>query len=380
MKYSFYIDESGNTGTDWINNEQPYFVYGGWLVCDAQAGELKQYLSNFFSKTQATELKAKKLFKQKKGILIFNNIFKEMCYKYRAFPIFCFVDKKFMIAGKIVETFFDGAYNPRINWYLTTPVELKKALAVCISENDEILIEFSKIIKNCTASIDDMKKINQKLIKIFEKQNHIMVADTLRDLKEENFLKMIDEFESVTKGKNGKNNITLTGTTLVKLLNSAESICRIFNGQAVIVHDKLRGYNDVFLEIEKIFLKKDNPVSFGTEKKHIFSNFPHVDSITTVDSKSEILVQAADLLCGFVSKVFKSFLIEEELSEKALEILYHLIKLYYKFIEMDIMIWDYHCTYEFEPKLCNAINSQKIHNQFDYHKLVDEDFINAIKS
>ncbi|MDG5854385.1 DUF3800 domain-containing protein [Clostridium beijerinckii] len=379
MTYSFYIDESGNTGTDWINGEQPYFVYGGWLVCDAQADKLKQYLNNFLSTTQAKELKSKNLFKQKKGMLIFNNIFKEMCYKYRAFPIFCFADKKFMIAAKIVETFFDGAYNPKMNWYLTTPVELKKALAACISEDDGILMEFSKVIKNCTASIDDMKQINNKLVKIFEKQNHIMVADALRDLKEENFVKMIDEFESITEGKTRKNTLTLTMPTLVILLNSAESICRIYDDQATVVHDKLRGYKDVFFKIEKIFLKKDNPVSFGTEEKHIFSNFPHIDSLTTVDSKSDILVQAADLLCGFVSKVFSSFLMEEKLPEEALEILYHLTMLHDKFIGMGIKIWDYHCKYEFESKLFNVIDSSKTHNEFDYHNLVDEDFINAIK-
>lgn len=25
-----FFDESGNTGTNWTNKEQPYFVYGGW--------------------------------------------------------------------------------------------------------------------------------------------------------------------------------------------------------------------------------------------------------------------------------------------------------------------------------------------------------------
>lgn len=30
--YILFVDESGNSGTDWINNSSPFCVQGGWLV------------------------------------------------------------------------------------------------------------------------------------------------------------------------------------------------------------------------------------------------------------------------------------------------------------------------------------------------------------
>ena len=29
---ALYFDESGNTGTNYLDVRQPYFVYGGWLI------------------------------------------------------------------------------------------------------------------------------------------------------------------------------------------------------------------------------------------------------------------------------------------------------------------------------------------------------------
>lgn len=28
----FFFDESGNTGTNWLDQKQPYYIYGGWML------------------------------------------------------------------------------------------------------------------------------------------------------------------------------------------------------------------------------------------------------------------------------------------------------------------------------------------------------------
>lgn len=167
MDAIFYIDESGNTGTDWLNNEQPYFVYGGWLIMNKNKREVEKYLKSILSKQQGPELKSKNIFKKKNGTKIFFEIFNTMVQKFYAIPFFGITEKRFMVAAKIVETFFDCEYNPAVNTYLTHPVELKKALASCIYTNNTIIELFAPLIKDCSLSLEKMKEINSELITLF---------------------------------------------------------------------------------------------------------------------------------------------------------------------------------------------------------------------
>lgn len=128
MNASFYIDESGNTGTNWDDKTQPYFVYGGWLVPDDRKEEAVNYLNGILASIQGSELKAKSFLKGKSGTYRFYNLFKKLVIEFGFLPFFGVTDKKFMIAAKIVETFFDCDYNPNVNDYLSRPVELKKLL------------------------------------------------------------------------------------------------------------------------------------------------------------------------------------------------------------------------------------------------------------
>jgi len=166
MEATFFIDESGNTGTDWLNNDQPFFTYGGWLIPNQKREMVETFLYDYISMEQASELKSKYVFRRTGGLELFSNIYNRLIYEFSAVPFFKVVDKKFMVAAKMVETFFDCEYNPFVNAYLTHPVELKKALANCIYnyENKKVLNSFSTLIKNGTHSTDAMKIINQELI------------------------------------------------------------------------------------------------------------------------------------------------------------------------------------------------------------------------
>ncbi len=61
-----YFDESGNTGSNWLDKQQPYFVYGGWLLKDDKKEKATELLKECFSNSKATELKAKIIWDKKK--------------------------------------------------------------------------------------------------------------------------------------------------------------------------------------------------------------------------------------------------------------------------------------------------------------------------
>ncbi|WP_412137665.1 DUF3800 domain-containing protein [Lentilactobacillus parabuchneri] len=56
---NYYIDESGNTGSNLLDENQPYFVYGGWIMDDNYKGKIDKYISNL--EFEADELHYKKM-------------------------------------------------------------------------------------------------------------------------------------------------------------------------------------------------------------------------------------------------------------------------------------------------------------------------------
>lgn len=378
MNATFYIDESGNTGTDWLNKEQPFFIYGGWLILDNNIKDLNTYLSNFINKEQSTELKSNKVFKRLDGYKVFNAIFDTFINDFKAIPIFIVIDKEYMVAAKIVETFFDCEYNPKINTYLTHPVKLKKALADCIVNSKDILIKFSSLLKNGTIDVQHLRDISIDLYNAFENANHPQVASTLIDLSDENLMKMIKEFETITDGGKMKNRITLTPSTLIEMLKNVEMISNTFKFKVNVVHDRLRGYSEVFDEIENIFFTEEDPFIYSNSDKIWLSNFPHIKSIIEQDSKNIPLIQASDLLCGFISKIFKKMNLMNELNDIEKDKMEQLILLGEVFNKMGLPLWDYKTSYSFEKKIIHSIDPEADDNFTDFNEVIKRDFNNAM--
>ncbi|KUP23765.1 DUF3800 domain-containing protein [Paenibacillus sp. DMB5] len=374
MNASFYIDESGNTGTNWDDKTQPYFVYGGWLVPDDRKEEAVNYLNGILASIQGSELKAKSFLKGKSGTYRFYNLFKKLVIEFGFLPFFGVTDKKFMIAAKIVETFFDCDYNPNVNDYLSRPVELKKALAVCIFQDEQVMQNFSTLIKNGTVTIDLMKKINEQLIQIFQDQNQEKVADTLKSLSDENLSKMIKEFEVLTSNGTRMRHIALTGTMLIELLKNIEFYSAMQKSYVSVYHDNLRNYDDVFNDLRSKFLHKAVPSIFGTDSKPFLSNFPHIDSLMLLNSKDEILIQAADLLCGFVSKTFQEIATKKRIDDNSIIVFQFLAHLYDMFNDVGIKLWNLYGEYQFLTDFLSAIFQNAEFSSEDHLSIIDAEF------
>ena len=378
MDVTFFVDESGNTGTDWLNKDQPFFVYGGWLIPNENIDNVNIYLNEFIKKEQSGELKSNKILKRNDGLKIFDEIFNTLLYDFSALPVFAVVDKEFMVSAKIVETFFDYAYNPNVNTYLTHPVELKKALANCILTSKGILTKFSELIKNGTIDVEHLREVSLELVTLFENEGHLQVADSLRNLSDENLLSMIDEFETVTDTGKMKNRITLTQTVLLEMIKNVEIISNNRNFKVNIIHDKLRGYSEVFNEIEAVFFKEEQPYIYRNEDKIWLSRFPHIQSIIEKDSKNVPVIQVADMLCGFISKSFQTMNSMKNLNKLEKDILRKLVFLREEFLSESVFIWNWYTPYNFERKFILSNNPKAKVYVTDHNKIIQDDFVNAI--
>lgn len=378
MDTTFFVDESGNTGTDWLNIDQPFFVYGGWLIPNENIDNVNIYLSEFIMKEQSGELKSNKILKRNDGLKLFDEIFNSLLCDFSALPVFAVVDKEFMVSAKIVETFFDYAYNPSVNTYLTHPVELKKALANCILTSKGILTKFSELIKNGTIDVEHLRVVSLELVTLFENEGHLQVADALRNLSDENLLSMIDEFETVTDTGKMKNRITLTQTMLLEMIKNIEIISNNRDFKVNIIHDKLRGYSEVFNEIEAIFFKEEQPYIYQNADKIWLSRFPHIQSIIEKDSKNVPVIQAADMLCGFISKSFQTMNSMKNLNKLEKDILRKLVILREEFFSESVFLWNWYTPYNFERKFILSNNPKAKVYVTDHNKIIQDDFVNAI--
>lgn len=324
-----YFDESGNTGSNWLDEQQPYFVYGGWLVKEDKKASAIKLLAECFYDSKATELKSKIIWNRKKDKLI--EFINRMVDEVAAIPCFGIVDKKYMIAAKIIETFFDCEYNPYVNGYLTGRSELKKALADSLSKNDTIIKEFAELIKQGTIGIEQLRLIKQEIQEHFEKIS-VPVAEVINKLSDDSLIKMISEFEDITKNGTEKKWISLVVPILFERISCLDSLCSIKHERGEIYVDQLSGFNDVF-----------NELNFIISNKGIYKN---LTQISMCDSKVEPLIQAADLLSGFISRSFIE-IDKVSSSDRINEIWKKLIAIRDSFSNYGIVVWNFYANEDF---------------------------------
>lgn len=372
MSWNFYCDESGNTGTDWMNSSQPYFVYGGWLIKENKENRIRPELYKLLSGFQEIDIKSKNVFKRSVGLKIFNNI-NDLMLNHEAFPIFVISDKRFMVAAKIVETFFDPEYNDSINNFMTYPIELKRSLATLISTDTMILEDFTELIRNGTILLEKYKKIQNQLYSLFVSHNQMEVANTIKILEDRNLLKMIDEFESYSEFGKLKNKMTLTIPTLSMLLQIVELFASIDDDIVHVYHDEIRGYNNQIELLKKIFFKVKTPRIFLGENNFILSNYPHINDIKFIKSEDEIFIQMSDLLCGFVYRVFQK--VNKKVRLNDIEI--NLLKGFFV-LHDTLHTWDYCAPNSFIQHFMEVILNKDL-DDYDYNSNISTEFPKVIK-
>lgn len=353
-----YFDESGNTGTNYLDSRQPYFVYGGWLIKAEKTDEICKRIRQIFSRSKATELKAKNVTYDK-----MKELFHAMIFECGALPVFGVADKKYMVAAKITETFFDHEYNPNVNGYLTFKTELKKALADSISCNDNLLIEFSKIIHDGTMELETMREIKEMLANHFQKEKLLDVQKTIIELSDSNLQEMIEEFEVISRKGTEKKWLTLVEPILIDRILSIDQYSQMVGTDVKLYVDELSGFRDVFKELSEIL-----------DKRTIIKN---VKFIKQCQSDENLLIQAADMLCGFINRTF----INKELSmkdETVNEIWQDFIFIGNELEKIGIKIWDYYAHSEFEYEILYLAGYTGEKMKSDCKKTIERDFSLAI--
>ncbi len=113
--HALYCDETGSTGSRFLDPAQPTFGEGGWFVAHEYRQRAVDAVVQIESshRPRATELKGADLVKTRRG----QALMREVCEAVGAaggVPYIYVVEKRYAVGSKIVETFFDPVYNPAI--------------------------------------------------------------------------------------------------------------------------------------------------------------------------------------------------------------------------------------------------------------------------
>ncbi len=298
-----YCDESGNSGPNLLDASQPVYVLGGWLVPRQYVQRAEQVVWKLSERLGlgAKEIHATKVVRTLKGQSAFTDFMRAMG-RAGAMPVFSITEKRYWIAGKIVETYLDPFYNARVPWDFYNDAKTKQELANEISEmHDELLHEFAAAYRSQDA--EGLARCALRLTTVFELKGELRLAAWFRASIPSLDRVAVDE-RAVNASLPSRALGTVNVPVLASFLSLLESLSRHYGMQPVrIYHDESqefsRGYQWAF-DLHK-GAKSNVELRLSNGRTMVFA-FECVESIVMVKSEECPLVQAADLLVSGLAR------------------------------------------------------------------------------
>lgn len=309
-----YCDESGNSGPNYLDEAQPFYVLAGWVVPTDAITDVSVQLENLrASQVQgnytpkgpldAGEVKSSSLLKSGQGQRKLVDLFQKLA-KLGCIPMYMVAEKRFCIAAKIVETFLDPEYNGAFAMRFTGETVTKIQIANDLYDHlpESTLRQFAEVYRNPTTPsltesleqvISDVReKINDELATGFEgcKQGIDEIAES--------------EIEASKEG-NG-----LVGTLNMPCLISFLMLVE-HNAQhgvytlAKLVHDEHAHYEHGYEQIFNTFLHAKDFTVRLPHSDVAMGKIKNIPAFEIADSKINPVMQAPDFLAGTVNYLFR---------------------------------------------------------------------------
>lgn len=171
---------------------------------------------------------------------------------------------------------------------LTFDFAKKTELCNEVYNNEGLLKMFSILLKESTIEIDVMRDIKNLLANSMKSEQTAIYRDMISNVTDKELYTMIEEFEGIAK--DGKNLRQSPGSTLLfTIIYRVQKVLEVCNEKADIIVDELG--NKTFI----------NDIKEIIDNRSIFSK---VLDLKTIKSQDNIIVQASDLLSGYINAVY----------------------------------------------------------------------------
>lgn len=308
-KLTAFLDESGNTGPNYLDPKQPVHVVGGWIVRDSKREQFVRLVEQVQRAMGMPELKGGRMLATKKGRREMLRLHDEA----RAFavPIYSIWEKRFCAALKVVETFLDPVHNPRADW-LPSSANLQR------NDAAEVLLGalppsyFERFIDAFREpSRESFGEVSRSMSVALQLANKQRLAWSFAGCVGE-VLDEIVEAECSTEhlaqvpswGSQGLSRYvvaSLNYPSFTQLIRAVDSMFERAQARGVIVHDETSEFASSFQATFALF-KRIGPGHVGQieDGRSIRGGIGFVEELILKKSQEEPLVQAADVLASAV--------------------------------------------------------------------------------
>ncbi len=208
-------------------------------------------------------------------------------------PILHICEKKYMVCGKIVETFFDPLYNSKVSFADQWNLDKRQEMAQFFYETNLPLIdEFANAYRQ--KNPEGIKNNAEKWVQYFDENNHKewsgliapVIPDIISSLSSEFYIGEGPAFEGIDSL-----NIPVWFNIFQHVEQNSPVSCSI-------IHDKIDTFESAYLESFKILKNASECIIQFDEDRTWVYPLKNIDRIVFENSKESPLIRAADLVVG----------------------------------------------------------------------------------
>ncbi|MGW6108961.1 DUF3800 domain-containing protein [Bacillus subtilis] len=300
-KYTVFCDETGNSGSNYLDLNQPFFVIAGWIVPNKNLKNTSYIEECTTSLGVSNELKSSKLIKRKKARQKFIDLFDSLCINLECIPTFVFAEKKYCVAAKIIETLLDPAYNNEVDYSFTFDNLKKKELTEKVySFPNESLEDFINFYLDGNA-----EKMTQCIRQMSDHAYSIGLYEISKLFKGalSGIVNNLETEKAAHASMPNKAMEAINVPVFLSITQIIEKIGRKTKYNFSLVHDETKQFEDAYTDIFKKFSEADSFEAKLTDGNSIIMGYKHLKDFSFISSSQSKWVQAADILAGVLGRL-----------------------------------------------------------------------------
>lgn len=316
---TLFVDESGNAGMNYLDASQPVHVSAGFLVCNEHLGDVAEAVRAHLEGS-AREQKGTSLLPSASGRQRALE-FLEAVGNARALPFFVVMERRFSIAGKLVDVFLDPMHHGAADWLPTTDVVQRMSATERLAElaDAKLLDAFAGEYRQPSEA--GFRRVLEPLVARLRNGGEERLAASFEGAL--SALTVIVEAEDYSSEKFKHGQWAALNVPSVKhLLGMVDRVLDGTGRRADVVHDETREFGPALAEMVRSARTPgapsvDVPFSDGRLFRALLRN---LDTFTMRDSAATPGLQAADVLAGAVNRVVRKALTGARFDESLLRL------------------------------------------------------------
>ncbi|WP_241475240.1 DUF3800 domain-containing protein [Priestia flexa] len=318
MNFNIYCDESGNSGGNYLDQQQPFYVLSGWLVPQnisyIPKNMVKRFKDLYYGEKE--ELKGSEILRSNIGQHNANTLFREIG-EYCT-PFYVIAEKRYCIAAKIVETYLDPIHNNKIPIEHTWKNAERKDIADLIYNTCERAIEeFGETYKN--PEVNKFTQVLELLIEELNEKGFIELGKIFSGAYDYMDAIFEEEFSMIEYLPNNAMR-TLNLPIFISFIQLIEEFSTKVDLKKVsMYHDNTKQFYKAYPEAFNWYAakKKEDFKLVLQNGQVILSSLKKLKSMSFTDSLDSPLIQAADVFASFLNMYSTRVMMDKKISPES---------------------------------------------------------------